>query len=1461
MSAKSTLPPEGDPPRCNRGRSLSSLARRKVARRNATRHSSSSLPVRKAPIQASSNMNVQRIALFLYVAQALFMYCCCHEGTVSTAIHALDQEYVGPPEIMPFSFSKNVVLGQKTTVTCVVSSGTGPYRFEWKHGDRRVVGDSRRHVQNFADNVGALTIEAIAAEDLGNYTCTVANSFGSASYSSALVVEDRPRIQPLAFPEIVNLGEEVTVTCAVALGRKPFQFAWTKDGKPMVSSETKHTRIVVGNVALMTIQRVGAEDMGNYTCTVSNDFGSDSATARLIVDDVAKPDIQPFAFSKNTALGHKTSVACFATGGTEPFHFQWTHDGRPVADTATRHVKEATANMVTLVFDKLVTDDFGNYTCTVRNAHGTSSYTAELVVEGTLAVMPFSFSKNVALGQRQMVTCVVSSGVGPFRFAWTHGDQPVNTDSRRQVKVLAENVAALSIEAVRAEDLGNYTCTASNAAGRGIYTASLVVDAPPVIMPFSFAEDTVLGDRVLLTCAVTRGTAPFSISWTHRGRPIVDSINKHATLLSGNVATLTIEKVSAEDVGNYTCTATNAAGSGSFTAALTIEVEPPRMQPFTFPVIKQASKKVTVHCAVFEGSEPLEFAWFKDGSRLGSDAGRNLQVKQLSETASALTIPQVGAEDVGNYTCVASNAAGSDSVTSPLIVTDFSERYSTAMLVISLLATTTLLASSIEAAQGHAIAVTCIASQGTQPLHFEWLKDGRPLPVREGSKAISRMVTASVSVLTVLDVGAEDVGNYTCAASNAVGRDSFTAELVVAAPKLQPVLIAKDHPLLETLVVSCIAIRGSQPLKFAWFKDGRPLNEGTRAVPRVLTDTLSTLTIPKVTAEDVGNYTCRVSNEAGSDSYSAELLVTERPLIMPFSFPENAVLGQRTTVTCVVSSGTGPFQLAWTQNGNRVDSSHRRHVKIFSENVAALTIEAIAAEDVGNYTCAVSNAAGSARYTAALRVEERPLIMPFSFPENAVLGQKTTVTCVVSSAAGPFHFTWTHDANRVDSSHRRHVKILTENVAALTIEAIAAEDVGNYTCTVSNAAGNASYTAALRVEAPPMIMPISLANNIVLGEKILLTCAVTRGTAPFDIRWTHEGRQFANTKNKYAAAVTGNIATLTIEKVTAMDVGNYSCTASNDVGSDTVTATLMVEEAPQIQPFVFPKDPRPNSKMVISCNAHIGTEPVTFTWLKDGQELVSGTKVKHKIVSETVSMLTIPEVSSDDIGNYTCEATNRFGRDTFTAALVLTESPKIQPFAFPKDPPVGKDVTVTCFATEGALPLAFVWLKDGVILAGGSKFTIRNPLDKMSTLVVHDVRGADVGNYSCRVSNEAGNDVFTASLLVTESRGQCTTLYISVEAPKVQPFSFPTTKAMPKKVIVHCAVLEGTEPLKFVWTKDGLPVENGHRLHVEQHSGTLSSLTITDVGAGDIGNYTCTVSNVAGSDRATSQLLVKGEAI
>ncbi|KAH9364297.1 hypothetical protein HPB48_008465 [Haemaphysalis longicornis] len=81
---------------------------------------------------------------------------------------------------------------------------------------------------------------------------------------------------------------------------------------------------------------------------------------------------------------------------------------------------------------------------------------------------------------------------------------------------------------------------------------------------------------------------------------------------------------------------------------------------------------------------------------------------------------------------------------------------------------------------------------------------------------------------------------------------------------------------------------------------------------------------------------------------------------------------------------------------------------------------------------------------------------------------------------------------------------------------------------------------------------------------------------------------------------------------------------------------------------------------------------------------------------------------------------------------------------------------------------------------------------------------------------------------------------------------------MPNKVIVHCAVLEGAEPLTFVWLKNGARIAPSQKVTLKHHSES-SSLAIANVGAEDIGNYSCTATNAAGSDTVVSQLLVTGE--
>ncbi|XP_049512994.1 Down syndrome cell adhesion molecule-like protein 1 homolog [Dermacentor silvarum] len=104
----------------------------------------------------------------------------------------------------------------------------------------------------------------------------------------------------------------------------------------------------------------------------------------------------------------------------------------------------------------------------------------------------------------------------------------------------------------------------------------------------------------------------------------------------------------------------------------------------------------------------------------------------------------------------------------------------------------------------------------------------------------------------------------------------FAASFVHAStdiPKLVPFSFPKEQQIGAAVAVTCIASRGTQPLLLTWLKNGLPINPRGNAAPKMLSASISALTIDRVDADDVANYTCRATNAAGSDSHTAELVV------------------------------------------------------------------------------------------------------------------------------------------------------------------------------------------------------------------------------------------------------------------------------------------------------------------------------------------------------------------------------------------------------------------------------------------------------------------------------------------------------------------------------------------------------------------------------------------------------------
>lgn len=184
-------------------------------------------------------------------------------------------------------------------------------------------------------------------------------------------------------------------------------------------------------------------------------------------------------------------------------------------------------------------------------------------------------------------------------------------------------------------------------------------------------ENINFGDSVQLSCHVSKGDRPFKISWSFDGDETLKQLGVTTTKMGDRTSFLTIPSVVAAHNGNYSCTASNAAGSTSHTATIRVNgifffilyyffifniiSVLPQIRPFSFgdgPI--NAGDIIIANCVVMRGDPPLEIMWRYSGDVLKSP---NVVISKY-ERLSSLTIPSVTSHHSGAYTCIVRNRAG-----------------------------------------------------------------------------------------------------------------------------------------------------------------------------------------------------------------------------------------------------------------------------------------------------------------------------------------------------------------------------------------------------------------------------------------------------------------------------------------------------------------------------------------------------------------------------------------------------------------------------------------------------------------------------------------------------------------------------------------------------------------------------------------------------------------------------------
>lgn len=99
-----------------------------------------------------------------------------------------------------------------------------------------------------------------------------------------------------------------------------------------------------------------------------------------------------------------------------------------------------------------------------------------IIVSVVPRIDPFSFGDPIYDGQSTQITCFVSEGDLPLNIFWTfHDTETLPLRGGISINKMGSKISMLYIEAASSYHAGNYTCIATNRAGRANYTATLNV--------------------------------------------------------------------------------------------------------------------------------------------------------------------------------------------------------------------------------------------------------------------------------------------------------------------------------------------------------------------------------------------------------------------------------------------------------------------------------------------------------------------------------------------------------------------------------------------------------------------------------------------------------------------------------------------------------------------------------------------------------------------------------------------------------------------------------------------------------------------------------------------------------------------------------------------------------------------------------------------------------------------------
>lgn len=797
------------------------------------------------------------------------------------------------------------------------------------------------------------------------------------------------------------------------------------------------------------------------------------------------------------------------------------------------------------------------------------------------------------------------------------------------------------------------------------------------------------------------------------------------------------------------------------------------------------------------GDAPLAYQWRFNGTNLAG------------ATTNSYTRLNAQPADAGGYTVVVTNALGA--VTS-----------SVATLAVIVPPTITAHPLSQTVTQGVNITFS-VAATGTTPFGYQWRFNG------------TNLAGATQSSFTRNNAQPADTGNYSVVVSNfAAAVASSNAMLTVHQAPVPPSIgtqPADQAASVGQTVIFSVTANGATPLACQWRFNGGNLSGATTPL----------LQLDNIQTNQAGGYSVVITNAFGS--------ITSRTAVLTVS---PAFVAGGLDVLWRLAPGSRPYLTTGVSTPNErglaCNPVTRRLILISRTSPMAYVLDADTGADLWTLDkTGVTGGYNSAYYLLMVGVADDGVV----YAGNLTLTGTTTAFKL---------YRWANDSSNTvptvayagdpgEGNSQRWGDTLDVRGAGTNTQIIIATRATNLVAVLTTTDGTNFTSKLIKVaDAPGGAFGLGLAfgaGNTFWGKataqnlrQVSFDLAAGTGTtlrshaspnfpssvAPIGVSTALNllgGINVGATGNNfrlYDLTPTNGTPVSIAQTNFATDNDNTgSGTGSVDFHNDRVYALganngiLALQIVPVTPPAVAPDiTTQPQDQIAVAGQdagftvIATGTAPLGYQWRFNGSPIAGATE----------SAFTTNAVPADAAGFYSVVVSNVAGSVTSSNALLTVNVPPditMQPQSITVNQ--HSDATFTVLAA-GTAPLAYQWYLAGLPVAGAtdSRFTVTN------------AQPADAGHYSVEVLNVAGQATSSNATLAVNVPPEITT------PPQSQSVKWSSNATF-------TVVASGTAPLAFQWQFGNADIPGA----------TQTSYTRFNVQDADAGDYTVTVTNLAGS--------------